>query len=469
MRFLITLFALLPALLSAAPQRPNIVFMLTDDQGAWAVGDGGHPGFRTPNLDRIHKEGARLDNCFTTTPVCSPSRTTILTGRYGSELGITDWISPDENIAGLGVPPETPAWPRALRDAGYATALCGKWHVGEQEKFYPAVFGYEVFAGFLAGGCANMNPELMIDGFVRKVQGCAEDIFTDNAVKFIREASGKGKPFAVSLHFRAPHAPYLPVPEADGVPYRDMVAELPQPVHPDLQEDRARKMMREYMASVAVVDRNAGRILAVLDELKLSSSTVVIFTSDHGYNIGQHGIWHKGNGHWLLKNPPAATANIAKGQAPNLYDTSLRVPCFIRWPGVIAPGTRVTRTVSFLDWFPTLAEIGGTTPPAGTKLHGRSIVPLLKGQPPADWKDDLYVEYSTKHQSKTRMRCWRTSRWKLKLDLLNPGQDQLFNLAADPGELNNLIADTTPEAVAAREDLRARILARMKELGDIAD
>ncbi len=463
------LLLLIPVALVHAAPRPNVVFILTDDQGAWAVGDGGHPGFRTPHLDRIHREGARLVNCFTTTPVCSPSRTTILTGRYGSELGITDWISPAENKAGLGVPPETACWVRSLHDAGYATALCGKWHLGEAEKYHPQAFGYDVFAGFLAGGCANMNPELMINGKLEKCTGCAEDIFTDHAIKFVRSRAGKEQPFALSLHFRAPHAPYAPVPEADGKPFAHMEPALPEPGHPDLADVRARKMLREYMASVAVVDRNAGRVLAVLDELKIADSTVVIFTSDHGYNIGQHGIWHKGNGHWLVKNPPAGSANITKGQAPNLYDTSLRVPCFIRWPGIIAPGSKVTHTVSFLDWFPTLLEMSGTPAPAGTKLRGYSITPLLRGEKPAAWRDDLYVEYSTKHQSKTTMRCWRTPRWKLKVDLLNEGQDQLFDLTADPGETQNLIAATGAEAVEARTELRAKIVARMKALGDKSD
>ena len=137
-------------------------------------------------------------------------------------------------------------------------------------------------------------------------------------------------------------------------------------------------MTREYLASVHGVDRNLGRLLSLLDELKLAENTLVVFTSDHGYNLGHNGIWHKGNGHWVLTEPPPATPNIPKGQRPNLYDHSLRVPCIVRWPGVVKPGTVVVRTVTMLDWFPTLLAAAGVEEPKDVPVRGRNVLPLLR-------------------------------------------------------------------------------------------
>jgi uncharacterized sulfatase len=225
-------------------------------------------------------------------------------------------------------------------------------------------------------------------------------------------------------------------------------------------------MMREYLSSVRGVDRNVGRILKTLDELKLADNTIVIFTSDHGYNMAHNGIWHKGNGHWALLEPPAGTKNVPRGQRPNMYDNSLRVPTAIRWPGVIEPGTKVTQTVTHLDWFPTLLAMAGVELPDDLGIRGRNIVPILKGNPPKDWNNDLYAEYSTHHQSHTQMRAYRTDRWKLVRDYLNPERDELYDLQADPEETTNLIASDSPEVKAAIKLLQAKLAESMQATGD---
>ena len=445
----------------AAP--PNIVFIMTDDQAPWAIGCSGNDQAVTPHLDELFKSGAYLKNAFTVTPVCSPSRASLLTSRYGSELGITDWINPRREPT-LGLAPETPAWPQFLSAAGYKTGLVGKWHLGLQDEYHPSVFGYQTFMGFRGGGNSVKNPKLEKNGEVKVFEGLTMDILTDNAIAFVK--SHTKEPFALSLHYRAPHAPWLPVTEEDGEPYTDREMKVPHPDYPKLDTERVKRMMREYLSSVRGVDRNVGRFLAVLDELKLSDNTIVIFTSDHGYNMGHNGIWHKGNGHWVLTEPPAATANIPKNQRPNMYDNSIRVPTAIRWPSVIKPGTVIEQTVTNLDWFPTLLSMAEIQLPADVKLRGRNIVPVLKGETPEGWDNNLYAEYSTHHQSHTHMRMIRTPKWKYIRDFLDPKRSELYNLQKDPEEQTNLIDDDCEQINAKLMGLSRALMKQMRENND---
>ena len=230
--------------------------------------------------------------------------------------------------------------------------------------------------------------------------------------------------------------------------------------------NKVKQRTRDYLSSVRGVDRNLGRVLAKLDELGLRENTVVIFTSDHGYNMGHNGIWHKGNGHWILTKPPAPKPNIPRGQRPNMYDNSIRVPTAVRWPGVVKPGTAIEHTISNLDWFPTLLAIAGVDVPTGAKLRGRDFSGMLRGEAPSNWNDDFYGEYSTKHQSKTHMRMYRTARWKLIRDYLNDGRDEFYDLQADPAEAHNLIRSDNPMHRGAIAALDAELRARMAENGD---
>ena len=207
-------------------------------------------------------------------------------------------------------------------------------------------------------------------------------------------------------------------------------------------------------------------MLAKLDGLGLRQNTVVIFTSDHGYNMGHNGIWHKGNGHWVLTSPPAAIPNIPKGQRPNMYDASIKVPTAVRWPGVVEPGSVIEHTVSNLDWFPTLLSIAGSQTPQGAVLRGRDLSGLLKGEARPSWENDFYGEYSTKHQSQTHMRVYRSKRWKLIRDFLNEGRDEFYDLRADPAESVNLIASQKTEHKEAIAELDEKLRAKMAENGD---
>ncbi len=461
----------------AAETRPNLLFILTDDQAAWTLSRNGNPNAQTPNMDRLAADGAYLPNSFTITPVCSPSRASLMTSRFGSELGITDWIKPIKNFKDTGnaddpqiqpaLDPALPTFPRLLQQAGYATGLVGKYHLGEEPEHHPTKMGYGYFMGFLEGGTTPENPKLEKDGTYQPFEGLTMDILTDHALEFLE--AHKDGPFLLSLHYRAPHTRWLPVAPEDWAPLEGLDPELPHPDYPGLDVERAKKMMREYLASVRGVDRNLGRVRAKLKELGVEDNTVVIFSADHGYNMAHNGIWHKGNGHWLLKKEalPPATENIPNGQRPNMYDNSLRVPTMVYWPGVTEPGQVVDGTVRNIDWFPTLLDMAGVELPSDAVIRGRSIVPLLKGQA-GDWENDFFSQYSTKHQSHTDMRVWRSPEYKLIRDFLNEGRDEFYDLKADPQETANLINDLSPgqKEIVAKFD--QNILNAMKNIGDPA-
>ena len=455
----LVLFAALAAPLLAA-DKPNIVFVYTDDQAGWALGLSGHPHASTPNMDKVFRRGAYLRNSFTVTPVCTPSRTSLITSRYGSELGLTDWLNPRREPYD-GLEAEALTWPELLQAAGYRTGLVGKWHLGLLDKHHPTRHGYGFFMGFRGGGTKTADPVLEKDGEERQFDGLTADILTDEALAFLERE--QGGPFLLSLHYRAPHTRWLPVAPQDWEPFKGLNPIIPNPDFPYLDVERVRRMTREYLASTKSVDRNLGRVLSKLDELELTENTVIVYTSDHGYNMGHSGVWHKGNGHYVLTRNPPATANIPSGQRPNMWDRSIRVPTAVVWPGRIEAGRVIEGTVSNLDWFPTLVAIARAAIPEGAIVRGRDMLPLLLGSA-KHWDNDLYGEYSTHHQSRTHMRMLRTSRWKLVRDLLNPERNEFYDLAADPEETTNLIYHPKSQAVIGK--LGDRLMARMRQVGD---
>ena len=456
-RLLVLVF--LAASLHAAG-KPNILFIYTDDQAGWALGLSGHPHASTPNMDKLFRRGAYLPNSFTVTPVCTPSRTSLITSRYGSELGLTDWLNPRREPF-HGLDSEALTWPELLDAAGYATGLVGKWHLGLADEHHPTRHGYRHFTGFRGGGTKTVDPVLEKGGEERQFHGLTADILTTEAISFLEHK--RDGPFALSLHYRAPHTRWLPVAPEDWEPFEGLNPVIPNPEYPYLDLERVRRMTREYLASTKSVDRNLGRLMAKLDELGLTQDTVIVYTSDHGYNMGQSGVWHKGNGHYVLTRNPPATANIPAGQRPNMWDRSIRVPTAVVWSGRIEAGRVIDETVSNLDWFPTLAAIGGADVPAEAVVRGRDLLPLLLGTVER-WDNELYGEYSTHHQSRTHMRMFRTPRWKLVRDFLNPERDELYDLKADPEETTNLIYHPKARGVIGR--LGEKLIARMRAVGD---
>jgi uncharacterized sulfatase len=439
-----------PKTRSAEPRRLNIVSIVTDDQASWSVGAYGNPDARTPVLDRLAREGVLFRNALVTTPVCSPSRAGFLTGRYGTELGIRDWISPEEGAAGVGLPPGTPTWPAILRDHGWRTALVGKWHLGRGPRSHPSSFGLDGFFGFLDGGNVPMDPKLEVEGREQALQGPLPDLLTDEAIRFVTES--RDRPFALLLHFREPHTPYGPVPEADAAALRGV-----DPAIPDvrgLDREQVKGWTREYLASVHAVDRNVGRLLEAIDRLGLRERTIVLFTSDNGYNIGHHTLHSKGNGYWIAGGVHGPTR-------PNMFDTSLRVPLLVRGPGLPA-GREVGEAVTQLDTLPTVLALLGVPLPSGVVQRGSDFSPLLRGES-VPWRDAVFGEFDMHHYTLARMRMVRTASHKLVRYLGTSFQDELYDLAADPGETRNLYRSDAAGAV--RAELEARLAAWRRDLG----
>ncbi|MCM8524917.1 MAG: sulfatase-like hydrolase/transferase [Lentisphaeraceae bacterium] len=209
--FLLSCFAI------TAAEKPNIIFVFSDDQASWSVSANpdAHPNANTPNMDKMIRGGANLINSFTITPVCSPSRAALMTSRYGTELSITDWIHP-RNEPEKGLDPSILTFPKLLKKAGYYNGIIGKWHLGLTDKLKPSVFAFDYFMGNRRGGFATSNPDLEIDGEIVKSKGLTADLLGDDAVKFIH--TNKDKTFFLAVHHRAPHTRWLPVSEEDKAP-----------------------------------------------------------------------------------------------------------------------------------------------------------------------------------------------------------------------------------------------------------
>jgi uncharacterized sulfatase len=432
-------------------KRQNLIVIVTDDQARWSVGAYGNQESRTPNIDRLAQQGARFLNSFVATPVCSPSRASLLTGRYGTQVGITDWITPKQAQDGSGLTRETLTWMRVLQRAGYCTGLIGKWHLGALPRFHPTQHGFDHFMGFLGGGNSPMDPTLEVNGETKKLKGSLPDILTDDAIAFVNK--NRDRPFALLLCFRAPHLPYGPVPPADLAPFKDLDPSIPSFAGLDIPQ--VKQWTREYYASIHSVDRNLGRLLRALDALGLAQDTIIVFTSDHGYMMGHHGLHGKGNAQWV--------AGAQKGkQRPNLFDYSLRVPLIVRWPRVVKPGTEVRALVSNLDAFASVLGMLDV-PPRDYRQEGKDFTPLLRGQHPT-WRDAVFAQYDLHNGGKACMRSVRTERWHLVRQYLANQPDELFDLHNDPGELRNLYDNA--EFRATRDDLQRRLDEWMRAIDD---
>ena len=446
------LCVVVPVSRAAEPPRYNLISIVTDDQAAWSIGAYGNRDSRTPNMDRLAREGARFLNAFACTPVCSPSRAAFLTGRYGTQLGITDYITPKEGEAGVGLATDAITWPKVLRQHGYVAGLIGKWHLGDQPKSHPSKLGFDYFHGSLRGSFKPKDPELEVDGKLVKVEGFSADIVADAALRFVE--TNRARPFALLVHFREPHLPYDPVAEADSAPFRELAPTIPK--FDGINTNQVMKWHREYYAAIHAVDRNLGRLLAQLDELKLSDSTIVMFTSDHGYMIGQHGMYLKGNGEWIGGGKRGPTR-------PNMFEEGIRVPLIIRWPGVVKPGREIREDVSNIDTYTTVLGMLGIPAPADWKQEGVDFSPLLRGKKFTP-HDAIFGQYDLHHGALAYMRMIRTRDWKLVRFHFTNSLDELYDLKRDPGETRNLYDD--PIARSSRDRLQRKLTAWQQSIDD---
>jgi arylsulfatase A-like enzyme len=440
--------------------RPNILFILTDDQGAWALGSAGNREIRTPNLDRLAARGMRCENFFCASPVCSPARASILTGRIPSQHGVHDWLSKGnlEHAEGLahaaagagdvvspyddrciaylaGIRGTTDA----LAEAGYTCGLSGKWHLGDSLR---PQMGFSYWHVVPYGGSDYNLSAWIVDGEVRRETGYLSDAITDHALAFLDSRRGQDGPFYLGVHYTAPHSPWeegqhpadLTGLYADCAfeSCPDLPAEHPWQINsaPRGRGEKRLELLTGYYAAISGVDRGVGRLLAKLAELGLDGETLVIFTGDNGMNMGHHGIWGKGNGTFPL----------------NMYDTSVKVPFIVSGPGM--PGGVVDEhLLSHYDLLPTLLDYLGLPAEAGD-LPGRSFAPLLRGADlPERERVVVYDEYGP-------VRMIRTREWKY-VHRYPYGPHELYDLRSDPGEERNLFGQS--ESLAAAQALKGEL------------
>ena len=459
--FLLALAAMLGTTSATAQPEsaPNIVFILVDDQRYDALGFI-NPQLRTPNIDRIAAEGAYFRNAFVTTSLCSPSRASILTGKYMHDHGVVDNNEP--------VRPGTQFFPQLLQAAGYQTAFIGKWHMGASGDAPQP--GFDHWVSFRGQGeynpvnAAGRRQTLNVDGVRVDRRTYITDELTDYAVDWL-DRRDPGKPFFLYLSHKAVHDNFEPAPrhadlyrgnglrvpaeahvrrDAEGVPnwvenQRNSWHGVDFPYHSTLD---IAEYMRRYYATLAGVDDSVGRVRAWLEEQGLSDNTVVIYMSDNGFLFGEHGLIDK----------------------RNAYEESIRVPLLMSAPGLISPGTTVDAISANIDIAPTILAMAGLAAP--TDYAGMSLVPFATGQKP-DSKGrqallyEYYWEYNYPHTPTTF--ALRTPRYKFIQYHGVWDTEELFDLQADPREQTNLIDD--PGLAKIKIEMRRKLYAMLQNEG----
>lgn len=349
-------------LASAAPRGPNVIVILSDDQGSADLGCYGSKDLRTPHLDALAARGVRFTRFYSAAPVCSPSRAGLLTGQWPVRAGVPNNCSSERGGAGA-LPPESFTMAEMFKAAGYATAHLGKWHIGYTDETMPLAQGFDHSFGHM-GGCIDnyshffywQGPnrhDLWRDGREVRADGrYFPDLLAEEAETFIER--NRARPFFIYLAFNAPHYPYQGEPAA-----LERFAALPTP-------------RREYAAFLESMDARLGRIFAKLEALGLRDDTVVVFQSDNGHSTEERA--HFGGG----------SAGGLRGAKFSLTEGGIRVPAIVSWPGKIAQGVSRDALGHACDWLPTLAELAGLPAPRN-RIDGRSLAPLLR----PDAKDDL--------------------------------------------------------------------------------
>jgi N-acetylglucosamine-6-sulfatase len=428
---------------AAPPRRPNFVFILLDDQRWDSLSCLGHPFLKTPHIDRIGNEGVIFRNFFVTTPLCSPSRASFLTGRYVHSHGVTG--NGDNNE----VSHRLVTWPRLLRDAGYETGYVGKWHMGNDDSPRP---GIDYWVSFRGQG-QYIDPVLNVNGTAAKAPGYVTDLLSDHAVNFLRRPHSK--PFALYLAHKAVHGPFTPAGR-----HKDLYASDPIPRRPNcsdtlegkpaltrgVQDRPARRkgipnneqLIRNQLRCIQAVDDGVGRVLQTLEETRQLDNTVIVYASDNGYFWGEHGL---GDKRWS-------------------YEESIRDPLLVRYPRLIKAGSKATADALNIDIGPTMLELAGVRAPK--EMQGRSLVPVLRGNA-RNWRQSFLIEYFAE-KAYPRTPSWqgvRTPRWKYTHYAELPGMDELYDIEADPCEMKNRIAD--PAAASALKQMQAELQRLVRE------
>ena len=426
-----------------ASKRPNIVFFLVDDMGWMDSTLYGSKYYHTPNVERLAKRGMMFTDAYAANPLCSPTRASILTGKYPCRLGITTPAchlpaQPDVPVLGKTAPPfhkvvcprsrrflplEEHTLAETFRDAGYATAFIGKWHLGHDEKWWPKAQGFDIN---IAGGRYPGPPSYFSPYRIRTLRDGPSgqyitDRLTDEAEGYLRKAARADKPFMLCFWHYAVHAPF------QGK--EDLIAEYRKRKDP-----RGKQGSATMGAMIQSMDESLGRLLDTLDKLKLADDTIIIFFSDNGGNM-----YNTVDGLTPTNNHPL------RGGKGSIYEGGVREPCIVVWPRAVKPGTRSSEVISSIDWYPTMLDMAGIPKPAKAQFDGLSIAPALKGTPALD-REAIFCHFphyipATGNLPATSV---RKGRWKL-IRLYGEGPNrshghELYDLAADIGETKDLAA-----------------------------
>ena len=459
---------------------PNVLLLLTDQERHDLVGDGPLP-VETPNLDRLHESGVTFTRAYTPISICSSARASLLTGRFPHAHGVLNNVHESDAIR-TGLPTDVPTFGERLREAGYTNTYVGKWHVGRERG--PADFGFEYLGGSdrfhdrgLESGFEDYQRDLGVDPDDVEVRDPIHAEFRDDRfliagrstvppeatrAHYLAERTierldtvGADRPFLHRTDFLGPHHPYV-VPD----PYASMYDPADVEPWPSFAETFAGKpqvqenyrtyrgvesfdrdvwaeLLAKYMGFMTLIDDQVGRILAALAEHGLDDDTLVVHASDHGDFVGGHRQFNKG---------------------PLMYEDTYRIPLAFDGPGVAGGGRARDELVSLVDAMPTLLEVAGEPVPDG--VQGRSLVPLLAGEDP-DWRDAAFAEYHGDEFGLYSQRMVRTGRFKYVYNA--PDVDELYDLRADPAELNNLVDH--PDY----RDVRQRLIATLLDWMDRTD
>ena len=396
---------------SFAQTRPNVVLIVMDDVGYGDYGSYGAPDIRTPNIDRLAREGVRFTD-FYAAPTCTPTRAALITGRYQQRVALEAPL-PSPPAGGRGLPATGRSLPQLLKNSGYATGLVGKWHLGYRPEFQPNAHGFDYFFGFLSGLIdyyqhtdQTGGHDLYENGSPAHVDGYSTDLFTERSVKFIEQNAQR--PFFLEVAYNAAHWPFQ-VPDKPSVAPDN--ARFVQP-HEDNTSTR-----RDYAAMLERADQGVGRIVDTLQKLGLTRNTLVIFTNDNG-------------GEWLSRNAPLYH------RKDTLWEGGIRVPLIMRWPDRI-PARRTEAQVGItMDLTATILAAAGATVPPEARLEGINLLPIVEGRAPRVERTLFFRITGSRQQ-----RAVRQGDWKL---LLDAGDVLLFNLRDDIGERTDL-AKERPE------------------------
>lgn len=406
-------------------KQPNIVFILSDDQGWWSLGCTGNSEIITPNIDRLSREGMLFRNFFCASPVCSPARASLLTGCIPSQHGIHDWLRDDDDRqAAIEYLAGQYSYTKALSNAGYDCALSGKWHMGASSKPQQ---GFSHWYCHSSGGGPYYGAPMYRNGELYREERYVTDAITEDALEYLDSRKAHTDPFFLYVGYTAPHAPWLNNHPRE---YTDLYQDCPfdsvphLPRHPDsiyLTDEVAkdeRANLIGYYAAVTAMDAGIGRILQKLEELDISRDTLVVFTSDNGFSCGHHGFWGKGNATFPL----------------NMYEESVKVPFLARHPGRIPAGAVCDALVSAYDFMPTLLEYAGVPAADDRPRPGVSFAAALEGRA-FDQHEEVVVldEYGPN-------RMIRGKRYKY-ITRYPYGPNELYDLEQDPDETVNLVKD----------------------------